>query len=230
MPSLPNMAAAPMQAMHSLFSSSGPFRGLFNLGRGSGANVVDDDLVVLGANGLNLPPPQVGPHVAALPHIDLNYGMHPFGNPAAAPAPKPQHEPPSDAREGYTRDTGGEEILICPSCEDELTYDPEGGDDDEGPPAKKPRTKKDLAECHFWAVKACGHVSSCFLRVLWHMVTDTGHPQVYCKKCYENRRPSNKNRSRASFKRGPDNKKLCCAVDGCDSDVSIKTSWVGIYL
>ncbi|KAJ9144767.1 hypothetical protein NKR19_g6346, partial [Coniochaeta hoffmannii] len=77
-------------------------------------------------------------------------------------------------------------------------------------PAKRARTttRKDREEHHFWAVKACGH--------------------VYCRSCYENRRPTLKNGRTTNF--GVAEKKLLCAVDECTSDVTNKTAWVGIFL
>ncbi|ORY63265.1 uncharacterized protein BCR38DRAFT_294221, partial [Pseudomassariella vexata] len=124
--------------------------------------------------------------------------------------PKPVHEPPPQAKEGFTRDTGEDFVLICPSCDEELAYDPDV-EDENGPPTKKARTRKDKAEHHFWAVKACGH--------------------VYCKRCYDNRKPSARNPVKVGFKPPPtDQRKLMCAVDGCESEVSTKTAWVGIFL
>lgn len=94
--------------------------------------------------------------------IDLNYAATPFPNRHGPPVtPKPKHEPPKAARDGFTRDTGDEIVAMCPSCEEELAYDPDDNDaaDAAGPPAKKARTRRDKAEHHFFAVKGCGHVS-----------------------------------------------------------------------
>ncbi|KAI1840890.1 hypothetical protein JX266_012900 [Neoarthrinium moseri] len=158
----------------------------------------DDDAPILG-----------GPGGGPFPQIHLNYVAHPFHGGAPGPQ-KPPHVPPPKPREGFTRDTGEEQVLVCPSCDDELAYDPDDSDDN-GPPTKKPRTKKDKAEHHFWAVKDCGH--------------------VFCKKCYDNRKPAAKNPVMTGFKPDPLNhKKMICAVDGCTSDVSNKTAWVGIFL
>ncbi|EAQ88766.1 hypothetical protein CHGG_05385 [Chaetomium globosum CBS 148.51] len=87
---------------------------------------------------------------------------------ATVPRPNPTTFPPPPAREGFTRDTGNDDnVIICPSCEEELKYDPDAGIDDSTRPAKKIRTRKDHEEHHFWALKDCGH--------------------VYCRNCYENR-------------------------------------------
>lgn len=90
------------------------------------------------------------------PPGNLNYAGNGFGR--EAPRDKPVHIAPPDARHGFTRATGEDTDVICPSCESELLYDP---DDKDEPPAKKARTRKDREEHHFWAVKNCGHVSSC---------------------------------------------------------------------
>lgn len=77
---------------------------------------------------------------------------------------KPQFEGPPSTRDGFTRntgpdpETGEEQTFICASCDDELKYyDDEVGE----PPAKRAKKgKKAREEHHFWAVKACGHVSA----------------------------------------------------------------------
>jgi hypothetical protein len=73
-------------------------------------------------------------------------------------SPKPPQEPQLPTREGFTRDTGTEVVIVCPACNEELAYDPDQQMEDSGS-SKKPRSKKDKGEHHFWALKACGHVS-----------------------------------------------------------------------
>lgn len=98
---------------------------------------------------------------------DFNYQANGFGGYGGGrqPTPKPDFEAPPPARAGFTRDTGPdkvtdeEQVFVCPSCDNELKYSLEEEDDNGGRPAKKARTKKDREEHHFWAVKACGHVS-----------------------------------------------------------------------
>ncbi|KAI0399155.1 hypothetical protein F4802DRAFT_611087 [Xylaria palmicola] len=186
----------------------------------------DDDIVITGErNIVNLPNvnmPAAG-HPFALGPIHLDYGAHAFafGQPAGPPPPlgggaragpsKPAHEPPQPARPGFTRDTGEDVVAICPSCEQELAYDPEGDDGNPTTPAKKGRSKKAMAEHHFWAVKNCGH--------------------VYCKRCFDNRRPGAKGAAHVSFRADSEGgKKVYCAVDDCESEVSAKTAWVGIFM
>lgn len=90
--------------------------------------------------------------------VEFNYGANGFNHEPPA-RPKPAHIAPPEPREGFTRNTGEDTVVICPSCEEELKYDPDEKES-QPPPAKKPRTsKKDREEHHFWAVKACGHVS-----------------------------------------------------------------------
>ncbi len=106
----------------------------------------------------------LGPPLPINLGMRLDYGHNAFrAQQDAGISQKPAHEPPQAAREGFTRDTGEDVIAICPSCDQELAYDPEGdayGDAAAAAatPARKPRTKRDKAEHHFFAVKACGHV------------------------------------------------------------------------
>ncbi|KAI1121546.1 hypothetical protein F5Y10DRAFT_256102 [Nemania abortiva] len=190
----------------------------------------DDDVVVTGERNVgNLP--NLGPIPGQRPFlgpIHLDYAARPFNlahphppnNPGGGggggvgggggPA-KPAHQPPKPARPGFTRDTGEDVVAICPSCDQELAYDPEGDDDTPATPAKKSRSKKATAEHHFWAVKACGH--------------------VYCKRCFDNRRPSARSAVHVGFRpEGDGGKKIFCAVEDCDSEVSAKGAWVGIFM
>lgn len=134
--------------------------------------------------------------------VDFNYGANGINHEPAPP--KPAHIAPPDPREGFTRKTGEDTVVICPGCENELKYDP---DDTSPPPAKRAKTtRKDREEHHFWAVKACGH--------------------VYCRSCYENRRPTKTNGSQFPVT----DRRVLCAVEECSSDVTTKTAWVGIFL
>ncbi|KAI1174130.1 hypothetical protein F4777DRAFT_555368 [Nemania sp. FL0916] len=170
----------------------------------------DEDLVITGERNIGLPDLPInldyaGPH---LPRIQL---QPPAGVALATGGPpRPAHVPPTPARPGFTRDTGEDVVAICPSCEEELAYDPEEDNDASTAPARKSRSKKASAEHHFWAVKACGH--------------------VFCKHCFENRRPSAK-AGPMGFRVAQDgSKKIFCAVEDCDSEVSAKTAWVGIFM
>ncbi|KAI0392604.1 hypothetical protein F5Y17DRAFT_435955 [Xylariaceae sp. FL0594] len=178
-------------------------------------NRPDNSIDLTGVDGQLFPDPGMG-----FGHIHLNYGAHAFANLPNHGAPaggemraKPPHEPPKPARPGFTRDTGEDVVAICPSCDEELAYDPEGDGGVAPPatPAKKPsRSRKAQAEHHFWAVKACGH--------------------VYCKKCFDNRRPT-KTSPDVGFRPDPaGSKKMLCAVEDCDSEISSKAAWVGIFM
>ncbi|TLD33820.1 hypothetical protein PspLS_00754 [Pyricularia sp. CBS 133598] len=147
--------------------------------------------------------------------IDLDYGGLPpnFWDDHTVNRPKPAYVAPPDAPVGFTRDTGDDVVAICPGCDEELVYDPdEVRDEPEAVATKKPRTKKDRAEHHFMAIKACGH--------------------VYCRVCYERRTTPNsrKGGSGPHFRQLQDSTKLLCAVDDCASEIKSKTAWLGIFV
>ncbi|KAK7749368.1 hypothetical protein SLS62_008220 [Diatrype stigma] len=202
--------SSPMERPHFMrfanFIQQLPMFGLFN-NAALREQAPADDLAIVGERQRPLGPLPINIGMR------LDYGHNAFrAHQDAGAAPRPTHEPPKAAREGFTRDTGEDVIAICPGCDQELAYDPDG-DEDAAPPAKKPRTKKDKAEHHFWAVKACGH--------------------VFCRKCYENRKPTARAPAIPNPFR-PDPKgtkgKILCVVDDCESEVSNKTAWVGIFL
>ncbi|KAM5354032.1 hypothetical protein ACJ41O_000682 [Fusarium nematophilum] len=157
--------------------------------------------------------------------IGLNQAQLDVSRNAFAPresSPKPPMEPIPPAREGFTRNTcaepekESESVVICPACSEELAYDPSGTVTQSSVGSGKGKRKRAPGEHHFWAVKKCGH--------------------VYCADCFENRKPTRANRDGVGF-RAPDGKHpynavsdLRCAVEGCDTKVSAKTEWVGIFL
>ncbi|KAK0646852.1 hypothetical protein B0T16DRAFT_304696, partial [Cercophora newfieldiana] len=143
------------------------------------------------------------PLAANIPNF--NYQANGYNN---APA-KPPYIPPPPCKEGFTRDCGPDVEAICPSCEEELAYDPDE-EIQKSPPAKRSRNRKDNEVHHFWAVKDCGH--------------------VYCRKCYEGRKPTAKNPKTTMRLKDDNPKKILCFVDDCDSDVTSKNAWVGIFL
>ncbi|KAF4450331.1 cell cycle control protein [Fusarium austroafricanum] len=157
--------------------------------------------------------------IAAFSPPNLDISRNAF---ARQPSPKPQMSPPPPTRDGFTRDTctdlekESESVVICPACSDELAYDPSGMVTQSSVGTSKGKRKRAPGEHHFWAVKKCGH--------------------VYCAYCYENRKPTKTNRDGVGF-RSPDDRPvytaaadLRCAVEDCDSKVSAKTEWVGIFL
>ncbi|CAK7232078.1 hypothetical protein SCUCBS95973_008140 [Sporothrix curviconia] len=148
-----------------------------------------------------------------------------------------QYEAPGTPLPGYTRETGEDLVAICASCDRELAYDPDEGEGDgtgaDGqPPAKRTRkSAKETAQHHFWAVRNCGH--------------------VYCRACYENRRNGIKKdtgSSRVQHGSGSsggggsgssaapsvmfqvDGKVIYCAAEGCQSDVTAKNKWQGLFV
>lgn len=87
--------------------------------------------------------------------LQLNYTHNAF----RPPQPN-QNNSTQPARDGFSRNTGEDVVAICPSCNRELAYDPdEIPDSNATTTPKTSRNKRDKAEHHFWAVKACGHVS-----------------------------------------------------------------------
>lgn len=196
------------------------------------------------------------------PPPNLDY-QHPAFEPQPPPPPPAAAAQQEDrgakmevapAREGFSRDTAEEMVVVCPACGGELEYDPGKSG------AKKRKNQK---EHHFWAVKACGHVRcashslplefrslrSClplllpltpnaflrrplrFGRSQW--LTSSGK-QVYCQQCFENRKTTAKNQSKfraldGSVPPAP-RAGVLCAVDECKAEVTGKTAWVGIYL
>lgn len=156
------------------FLSNHQYHGMAN--RDHNHNHDDDELVITAERNL-ANSPDAGHFLGInMGPIRLDYAAgqaFPIPVPPAPPAAgprKPAHVPPTPARPGFTRDTGEDVVAICPSCDQELAYDPEG--DDENPPTrpKKPRSKKASAEHHFWAVKACGHVRySSYSSPVFHM-------------------------------------------------------------
>ncbi|KAG7152055.1 hypothetical protein HYQ46_012124 [Verticillium longisporum] len=144
-------------------------------------------------------------------HIQLQYQRSAFDQ--RPPSPKPVHVPPPAARSGFSRDTKADNssAFVCPACNEELAYDPLEAPSAPAPQASRSTRlgKRPRSEHHFWALKGCGH--------------------VYCEDCYENRKPTNKRPNTGFLHAGRDHK-LSCAVEGCDTQVTNKGSWVGIYL
>ncbi|OAA78685.1 hypothetical protein LEL_05508 [Akanthomyces lecanii RCEF 1005] len=139
------------------------------------------------------------------------------------PSPPREMPPLPPTTSGFTRDTvvepsadTDERVVVCPSCNEELAYDPAGGAAVQTTATGAKKRKRAAGDHHFWAVKKCGH--------------------VYCAECFENRRPTKANPDGVGFA-GPPGKlpqqaphDLRCAVEGCDSKVANKTEWVGIFL
>ncbi|KAE8450924.1 hypothetical protein EG329_005364 [Mollisiaceae sp. DMI_Dod_QoI] len=146
-------------------------------------------------------------HVQAMPGA-MNY-QH-----AAFAERKPDHIAPPAVPRGFTRSPTDTDLVICPSCEEELVHHK----DAEEPVLKKggkAPSRKDMEEHPFWVVKECGH--------------------VYCNKCYQLRQTVAKNPSlkfreveRKTSRKGP--KVITCAVEDCNSDVKSKEKWVGVFL
>lgn len=166
--------------------------------------------------------------------IALDYDAIAFGEPAGPPAEpqKTPHVPPEPAREGFTRtpaELKEDEILICPACDEELVQH-----HNEEPQAKtnakgKALTDKERAEHPFWVVRKCGHVS--YQANLLFSQRCTNIPlQVFCNKCYQERK--NKTGDSKFFLPGrpKTEKTLVCPVEDCTSTVSKPTDWIGMLI
>ncbi|KAH6680412.1 hypothetical protein B0J14DRAFT_578588 [Halenospora varia] len=146
--------------------------------------------------------------------IAMDYARNAF-----AEARKPDHVPPKPAREHFTRSPKEDDLIICPSCEEELVHNKEVE-----AVTKKGRgapTRKDMEEHPFWVVKECGH--------------------VYCNNCYQHRGLPGKTPGNVTFREtskepksgkssARPSKVLTCSVEDCESDVKSKDKWVGVFL
>jgi len=72
---------------------------------------------------------------------------------------KAEHIPPPPARQDFTRSPKEDDIIICPSCEQELVHR-KGGEEPVTKKGGKAPTRKEREEHPFWVLKECGHVSS----------------------------------------------------------------------
>ncbi|KAI1000048.1 hypothetical protein K3495_g8154 [Podosphaera aphanis] len=126
---------------------------------------------------------------------------------------KPEHVPPPAARDSFTRSPTKDDIIICPSCRQELVANKKDPIPKKG--GKAP-SKKDREEHPFWVVKECGH--------------------VYCNACFQNRGDKSlsatfRDENKPPNAKVPANKKtLTCAIDDCNSVVNSKDKWVGVFL
>ncbi|KAI6245600.1 hypothetical protein HI914_06096 [Erysiphe necator] len=135
-----------------------------------------------------------------------------YGNRSTEQRSHASHVPPPAARDNFTRSPTTSDILVCPSCDEELTHSKED------PLAKnqgKISNKKDREEHPFWVVKECGH--------------------VYCNSCFQNRgdktRPSGfREVIKPSNAKSGTKKTMVCAVDDCKCDIKGKDKWVGVFL
>ncbi|CZR57222.1 uncharacterized protein PAC_07111 [Phialocephala subalpina] len=127
---------------------------------------------------------------------------------------KPDHIAPPGVPEGFTRSPTDADVVVCPSCEEELIHHK----DVEGPAVKKggkAPSRKDMEEHPFWVVKECGH--------------------VYCNRCYQLRTQAAKHQPDVNFPEvekatSKKTKILKCNVEDCSSDVKSKDKWVGVFL
>lgn len=98
-----------------------------------------------------------------LEHIHMIGNVQAFGGQmdyqrAAFVHPRPDHVAPGPAKQGFTRSPTEEDVVICPSCEEELIHD-KGPEEPVAKKGGKALTRKEREEHPFWVVKGCGHVS-----------------------------------------------------------------------
>ncbi|KAF2161323.1 hypothetical protein M409DRAFT_28360 [Zasmidium cellare ATCC 36951] len=82
------------------------------------------------------PPPRFGGVVPLMDYDMTGFDMGFGGN----QPPTPKYEPPEPPAEGFTRNPGEDEVVVCPNCGDELAI---------GETEKKQEV---------WVIKKCGHV------------------------------------------------------------------------
>jgi hypothetical protein len=78
---------------------------------------------------------------------------------AFAPPRRPEYVAPPAAQKGFTRSPLEKDVIICPSCEEELVHNK--GEDSEPVLKKngKAPSRKEREEHPFWVLKECGHVN-----------------------------------------------------------------------
>lgn len=97
-------------------------------------------------------------------HFTTRAHPSPYPIPPREPSKPPLEEYPP-ARDGFTRNTcanpeaDDETIVVCPSCNDEMAYDPADVAGSSAPATTGKKRKRAHGEHHFWALKKCGHVS-----------------------------------------------------------------------
>jgi hypothetical protein len=128
-----------------VFGEDGPFAGSLRIGPGQ-AEVL-----------FRHSPAEIMNHLQMLGNVQAMPGIMDYQRGAFAER-KPDHVPPPPAKDGFTRSPTEDDVVICPSCEEELVHHK----DIEEPVIKKGKapTKKEREEHPFWVLKECGHVMS----------------------------------------------------------------------
>jgi hypothetical protein len=72
---------------------------------------------------------------------------------------KPDHVPPPPAQEGFTRSPTEDDVVVCPSCDEELVHRKDAEEPVIAKKGGKAPTRKEREEHPFWVIKECGHVS-----------------------------------------------------------------------
>jgi hypothetical protein len=150
---------------------------------------------------------------------NLDYQRHAFDD------RKPDHVAPLPPKHGFTRSPTEGDVVICPSCEEELIHRKDAEEVVVKKGGKAP-TRKEREEHPFWVLKDCGHVNISLLL----SIDIANMDQVYCNKCYQNRTAKGPSAQPTSFRIIPGKVKKACAVEDCPTEVTDKNKWVGVFL
>ena len=116
-------------------------------------------------------------HIAqAMPQM-MDYEAVAFGGPPR----RPEYTAPPEPQVGFTRSPLEKDVIICPSCEEELVHNK---NEDNEPPLKKngkAPSRKEREEHPFWVLKDCGHVSV-VIRTMLAVLRQTGLLQSLLSK------------------------------------------------
>ncbi len=193
-----------------------------------GQQPAEVDVQIIGHN-TRMDNPQANPLANNAPNF--NYGANGFNNPGANN--KPPYVPLPPPEPGFTRCTGEELDMVCGACEETLAYDPK----EERPPSRQESSYQEgpkrasLLGCQaLWSRKPSPPPSPRGVLVPGLSPrTNLASIQVFCRDCYETRMKADKTWFR-HVKTGTKKQVLCCATDNCDSEVTSKGAWVGIFL
>ena len=91
--------------------------------------------------------------------VDLDVDLNPSGPRPEQRAPVDTYKPPSPPPEGFTRNAGEDDVVVCPNCDEELGM----GDE---------------IKQQIWAVKNCGHVRITIFPMVLSVIADSFIPGI----------------------------------------------------